>query len=104
RDIDREIFNVEHPATKFTVGNLDTLADREAHSVRDDMLAFYEQYYSSHLMNLVVLGSGSLDELESMVRSRFTAVKKRDITIDSSYRSEERRVGKECGAWRPATH
>jgi insulysin len=85
RDIYREIFNVDHPATKFTVGNLDTLADREAHSVRDDMLAFYEQYYSSHLMNLVVLGSGSLDELESMVRSRFTAVKKRDITIDSSY-------------------
>lgn len=85
RDIFREIFNQEHPLTKFTVGNLDTLADRDEHSIRDDMLEFYEQYYSSHLMNLVVLGRGSLDELEAMVRSRFSEVKKREVEIDSGY-------------------
>lgn len=84
-DIYREIFNQEHPGSKFSVGSLITLADRDERSVRDDMLAFYEQHYSAHLMNLVVLGREPLDELEAMVRSRFSAVPKRDINIDAEY-------------------
>ncbi len=85
RDIFQEIFNQEHPGTKFTVGNLETLADREGRLVRDDMLAFYQAFYSSHLMNLVVLGRQSLDDLEAMVRSRFSAVEERDVEIAADY-------------------
>lgn len=84
-DIYRELMNPDHPGAKFSVGNLTTLADREGRSVRDDMLAFYEQHYSSHLMNLVVLGRESLDVLEKMVRPRFSNVPLREITIAAHY-------------------
>lgn len=84
-DIFREIFNPQHAGAKFSVGNLTTLADREGATVRDDMLAFYEAHYSAHLMNLVVLGKESLDELEAMVRPRFSTVPQRDVTITETY-------------------
>lgn len=84
-DIYREIFNPEHPSTKFSVGNLITLADRESSSIRDDMLAFYQMHYSAHLMNLVVMGRESLDELEVMVRKHFVAIPKRDISPAADY-------------------
>ena len=54
KDVYRELFNPDHPSANFSVGNLMTLADREGRPVREDMVAFYQQYYSSHLMNLSV--------------------------------------------------
>ncbi len=69
-----EVVNPAHPASKFSVGNLDTLADTDSSLVRDDLLKFYGQHYSANRMTLVVLAPNSLDELESMVTSRFEAV------------------------------
>jgi insulysin len=86
-DVYRELMNPLHPSAKFSVGNLTTLADREGHPVRDDMITFYQQHYSSHLMNLVVLGRENLDTLETSVRARFGAVPRRDIDIASNYPS-----------------
>lgn len=84
-DVYRELMNPAHPGAKFSVGNLTTLADRENSSVRDEMIKFYEQYYSSHLMSLVVLGAEPLNELETMAREGFAKVAKRDIAIASHY-------------------
>lgn len=84
-DVYRELMNPAHPSAKFSVGNLATLADREGHSVREDMIEFYQQYYSAHLMSLAVLGRDSLDVLEVGVRARFGAIPKRDIAISSHY-------------------
>ncbi len=86
-DVYRELMNPQHPSAKFSVGNLTTLADRDGRSVRDDMIAFYQQHYSSHLMSLVVLGRDNLDTLEKRVRARFSAIPKRDINISSHYPS-----------------
>src|SRR5690606_27501625 len=63
-DVYREVLNPEHRATRFSVGNLDTLGDREDNPVRDDLVAFYQQYYSAEIMTLVVLGKESLDVLQ----------------------------------------
>ncbi len=87
RDVYRELINPDHPSSKFSVGNLITLADREGHPVREDMVAFYRQYYSSHLMNLVIMGRYSLDDLEARARQYFSAIPQRDINISSSYAS-----------------
>lgn len=84
-DVYRELMNPLHPGSMFAVGNLTTLADREGRPVRDDMIAFYQQYYSSHLMSLVVLGRENLDALEASVRTRFGAIPKRDIEITNKY-------------------
>ncbi len=84
-DVYRELFNPAHPGAKFSVGNLVTLADRDNQLVRDDMIQFYERYYSSHLMSLVVLGTEPLNALESMVRDGFSAIEKRDVDLDGNY-------------------
>jgi secreted Zn-dependent insulinase-like peptidase len=84
-DVYRELMNPLHPSARFAVGNLTGLADREGHPVREDMIAFYQQHYSSHLMSLVVLGRENLDVLEASVRTGFSAVPKRDIEISSNY-------------------
>lgn len=84
-DVYRAVMNPLHPSARFSAGNLTTLADLEGHPVREDMIAFYQQYYSSHLMNLVVLGRENLDMLEASVRAGFNAVPKRDIKITNKY-------------------
>ena len=74
--------NPEHPFSKFSVGNLDTLhADREE-ALREQLLRFYQRYYSADIMALTVIGNESLDELEDMVRPRFSAVASHAVPDD----------------------
>lgn len=84
-DVYREIFNPAHPSAQFSVGSLETLADREEDLVRDALIAFYEQYYSADLMTLVVLGKEPLDELQKMVTSRFGKVPPRSPSLPDTY-------------------
>jgi insulysin len=82
QDVLQEQVNPDHPLSKFTVGNLETLADWEGRSVRDELLTIYKQFYSANIMKLVVLGSDSLDQLQAMVESRFSSVSNRDVEVD----------------------
>lgn len=66
--------NPEHPESQFAVGSLETLSDNDTSKIRDDLIAFYNQYYSANIMTLAVMGKESLDELEDIVRSRFKDV------------------------------
>ncbi|MDX1396941.1 MAG: insulinase family protein [Oceanospirillum sp.] len=75
-DILKQALNPEHPYSGFSTGSLETLADKEI-SARDAMIDFYQRYYSSNRMSLVVLGNHSLDELEAMARSKFSPVENR---------------------------
>jgi insulysin len=82
-DVLQEVMNPDHPYSQFSVGSLATLADRDDSAVRDDLLAFYEKYYSANQMKLVVLGSGSLDELEALVRPMFSPVPNKSFEHDT---------------------
>ncbi|MEM7252785.1 MAG: insulinase family protein [Pseudomonadota bacterium] len=75
------MMNPAHPASQFSIGSLDTLADRPGSTIRDELLAFYERYYSANLMALTVLSPRSLDEQETLVRSIFSKVKNSDATL-----------------------
>jgi insulysin len=80
-DVLREQIDINHPLSKFTVGNLQTLADRDQSSIRDELIQMYQRYYSANLMTLVVLGKQSIEQLDAMVRSRFSAIVDRQISI-----------------------
>ncbi len=82
QDVLQEQVNSQHPLSKFTVGNLETLADWEGRPVRDELLAIYKKYYSANIMKLVVLGSESLDQLQAMVEPRFALVENTDVVVD----------------------
>lgn len=81
-DVLRTVVNPDHPLAKFSVGSLDTLADRPDSTTRDELLKFYRQYYSANLMTLVVFGREPLDELQRMVTSRFADVPNHDRSIE----------------------
>lgn len=73
-----EVFNLMtregHPLRKFSTGTLETLEG----ATREQLIAFYEKYYSANVMKLCVLGNQPLDTLEVWVRGRFAAVPNRD--------------------------
>ncbi len=73
-DVLREIANPEHPFSRFAVGSLESLSNDES-PIRDDVLAFYKQYYLAGNMTLTVLAPESLDALESSVKIMFNAVR-----------------------------
>jgi insulysin len=79
-DVLREIVNQDHPFSILGVGTGETLGSVES-PVRDDLLKFYERYYSANLMSLVVLGRESPDALENMVREMFSEVPNRGVEV-----------------------
>ncbi|MEZ5539261.1 MAG: insulinase family protein [Pseudomonadales bacterium] len=83
-DVYRELYAKENPASKFSVGSLETLADRPNNKVRDDLLAYYQQHYSANVMTLVVLGREPLPVLQAMVEQYFAEVPNRKLVIDQS--------------------
>ncbi|MGL4565973.1 MAG: insulinase family protein, partial [Halioglobus sp.] len=73
-DVLQTVMNPAHPYSQFSVGSLQTLGDNPDSAVRDELIRFYKAHYSADIMRLVVLGPGSLDELESLVTPVFSAV------------------------------
>lgn len=72
--------NPKHPIVKFSVGSLNTLGDKDkAKPVRDDLLDFYNNYYSADRMCLVVVAPQSIAEQEKLVREYFSAIPKRQV-------------------------
>ncbi|MGS2723662.1 insulinase family protein [Porticoccus sp. GXU_MW_L64] len=79
--------NPAHPAYKFNAGNLDTLSDKPERSARDELIDFYNTYYSSHLMTLALASNESLDTLEALVREKFSAIPRVDNVPDTEFPS-----------------
>jgi insulysin len=75
REAGRQVINPNHPYSVFSVGNLETLADRENNRVYDALIAVYQRHYSANRMALVVLSNSSLDALQTSVIEKFSAVK-----------------------------
>lgn len=77
----KQQLSVDHPFNKFSVGNLQTLQAHRESALRQQLLDFYQRYYSANIMSLVVVGRESLAELEAMVRARFSAIANRRVEI-----------------------
>ncbi|CAM2796086.1 insulinase family protein [Vibrio rarus] len=73
--VQKELVNPHHPFAKFSVGNEQTLSDRESCSIRDEIIQFYQQHYSADLMTAVLVSPQSLDELETLARDLFSDIK-----------------------------
>ena len=73
--VQKESMNPDHPGTRFNIGSLETLDG----NVQSDLIKFFNENYSADQMTLVVLDSSTLDELEALVRAKFTAIKNYQI-------------------------
>lgn len=85
----------DHPFSLFSTGNLATLkqsTEENGLNLRDLLLEFYDKYYSSNLMKVCVYGKESLDTLQEMVVTKFSAVPNKNLTIPK-FDSEPYRSG-----------
>ncbi|WP_372761787.1 insulinase family protein [Pseudoalteromonas sp.] len=72
--VHKETVNPAHPFAKFSVGNLQTLADRER-CISDELSDFFQQYYQAQWMTLVLCANESLDTQQHWVTQYFSAIK-----------------------------
>ena len=75
----KRVFNPEHPITHFSIGNNETLADKQELSVRDALIEFHQAYYSANIMTLAIMGKEPLDQLEQWASEIFSTIPNSDI-------------------------
>ncbi|KAF9923801.1 Insulinase (Peptidase M16) [Linnemannia zychae] len=72
----------QHPYWHFGTGNLITLKDlpeSQEINTRNELIKFYNKYYSSNIMKLVIVGREPLDELTGWVVSKFSEIRNLNI-------------------------
>jgi len=72
----KNIANKHHPFSKFGTGNLSTLNKK---NIRETLISFFNKYYSSNLMKLVVYDNRDVDEIEQFIRKVFEHIKNLNI-------------------------
>ena len=84
-DVLKTLVNQEHPFSKLSVGNLETLSSGDSATadqrLREQLLTFYERYYSANLMTLVMVDNRPLDEMAAMAKQRFAAIINRNVEL-----------------------
>lgn len=77
--VHKEIVNPNHPFAKFSVGNIETLGDRQGGTIREEIIAFYEQNYSADLMTLAIIAPQDLSVIEHWVTTLFSPVTNKSL-------------------------
>ncbi|WP_153446623.1 insulinase family protein [Vibrio algicola] len=83
--VHKEVVNPAHPFAKFSVGNVETLSDvlddngQQTHSIRDEIIEFYQQCYSADLMTATLIGPHDLDQLERAAIRYFSAIPNQNL-------------------------
>ena len=75
RQVQRLFYKPGHPIARFSTGTKETLRGVG----RDELLAFHRAQYSANRMTLSVVGPGTLDELEALVRGRFDKIVNKNL-------------------------
>ncbi|GMH33522.1 hypothetical protein BSKO_01356 [Bryopsis sp. KO-2023] len=78
----RHLSSRSHVFSRFTSGNIKTLGElpkSQGIVVHEAVRKFYAENYCANLMKLSVCGRNSLDELERLVTSQFSAVKSQSL-------------------------
>jgi insulysin len=74
-DVHKDTVNPKHPFSQFSVGNLDTLADRCGQNISKEIQGFFQQYYRAEYMTLALEGPQNLDELKNLAELLFSPIK-----------------------------
>ncbi|MDP6040913.1 MAG: insulinase family protein [Candidatus Latescibacteria bacterium] len=86
--VQTSFFKKGHPASKFVIGSQKTLGDVK----REEVLEFYNTYYSADRMSLVLLGKAPLDTLQHWANRSFSTIENKNLgplTYDSDYQPEK---------------
>ncbi|MDG1682751.1 MAG: insulinase family protein, partial [Luminiphilus sp.] len=69
----------DHPANRFQIGNLESLADKTEGGLHAATVAFFEQYYSANLMKASLISDRSIAELRALAETYFADIPNKQI-------------------------
>ena len=69
----------DHPANRFQIGNLESLADKTEDGLHAATVAFFEAYYSANLMKASLISNRSIAELRALAEAYFTDIPNQQI-------------------------
>ncbi len=76
----KNICSDKSPLSKFSTGNLTTL---NIPNIRDKIINFFNKYYSSNIMKLVVLYNGeNINKIKEEIKIKFGQIKNKNVSID----------------------
>ncbi|PVU96120.1 hypothetical protein BB561_001396 [Smittium simulii] len=84
--LEKSLLDSNHPYNQFSSGNHQTLiesAKARGEDLREQLINFYNLYYSSDIMRLVIIGKEDLDELANWVVNKFSDIQSKGITYKS---------------------
>lgn len=74
--LQRSFYRKGHPESRFTIGNSETLGK----TTRDDLIAFYQKYYSANVMKAAILGRDNLDNLAALAKKYLSPIVNKNRT------------------------
>ncbi len=80
-DVHKETINPQHPFAKFSVGNTETLSDKENSCLREEVVTFFKTHYVAKAMTLVLEGPQSLEELAKLAKTHFSQISANDVSV-----------------------
>jgi insulysin len=80
-DVHKDTINPKHPFSQFSVGNLDTLADRDGQNISQELQAFFQKFYRAEHMTLALEGPQNLIELKSIAEQLFSLIPSADTPL-----------------------
>jgi insulysin len=84
RQVNKSLANPNHEYSRFGTGNKETLLDNPKSlniDTRQELMKFHQQWYSSNIMNLAILGKESLDELEELTIKYFSDIENKNVEL-----------------------
>ena len=72
--VHKESINPAHPFAKFSVGNLETLADNSQSTLQQALQTFFTEQYSANRMTLTLVSAQPLAELAALAEQHFAAL------------------------------
>lgn len=95
-DVNLATANPNHPITKFAVGNKITLSDKEGSKLQDELVKFYQQYYSANLMKAVLYSNQPIEKLAKLAESTLGKVTNKQLSVPKMempfFRDEDKSV------------
>ncbi|MGX2974817.1 pitrilysin [Ursidibacter arcticus] len=79
-DVNLATANPNHPITKFAVGNNITLSDKAGSKLQEELVKFYQKYYSSNLMKAVLYSNQPIEKLAKLAENTLGKVENKQLS------------------------
>ncbi|MCK3655122.1 pitrilysin [Pasteurellaceae bacterium Macca] len=81
RELNHTLANPAHPITKFASGNKATLSDKPNSILQDELVKFYQRYYSANLMKAVLYSNQPAEKLAQLAVKTLGKVENKKLNV-----------------------